>query len=182
MKRVDRYPRTVFWSDEDGGYIAIVPDLPGCSAFGETREEALVEIEVAAEGWIEVANELGNPIPEPTIPRPEPQASGKVLLRLPRTLHQRLIDEAKRERTSLNQYLVYLLGSGGAAAKHQKVEIGGLDFDNFSPKAIPVRMFTNEYMRALISKVKQRPDSATDTSEEKVIFINTGSSPWQREV
>jgi predicted RNase H-like HicB family nuclease len=115
MKQVDRYPKTVFWSDEDEGYIAIVPDLPGCSAFGETPEKALTEIEDAAEGWIEAAVAVGNPVPEPSIPRAEPQASGRVLLRMPRTLHEKLIQDAKREGVSLNQHLVYLLSSAGTA-------------------------------------------------------------------
>jgi len=64
------YSRTVFWNDEDEGYIAIVPDLPGCSAFGETEDEALSEVKDAIEAWIEAANAAGNPIPEPTISRP----------------------------------------------------------------------------------------------------------------
>jgi predicted RNase H-like HicB family nuclease len=115
MKQVDRYPKTVFWSDEDEGYIAIVPDLPGCSAFGETPDKALAEIEDAAEGWIEAAVAVGNPVPEPSIPRPEPQAGGRVLLRMGRTLHQKLIDDAKREGVSLNQHLVHLLSSASTA-------------------------------------------------------------------
>ena len=115
MKQVDRYPKTVFWSDEDEGYIAIVPDLPGCSAFGETPDKALAEIEDAAEGWIEAAVAVGNPVPEPYIPRAEPQAGGRVLLRMGRTLHQKLIDDAKREGVSLNQHLVHLLSSASTA-------------------------------------------------------------------
>jgi predicted RNase H-like HicB family nuclease len=61
-----RYPASVFWSDEDGGFIAIAPDLPGCSAFGETKPEALFELEEAIRAWIEAANAAGNPIPEPS--------------------------------------------------------------------------------------------------------------------
>lgn len=46
----------VFWSDEDNGYIAIIPACPGCSAYGETIEEALTELQDAVVAWIE-ANE-----------------------------------------------------------------------------------------------------------------------------
>jgi predicted RNase H-like HicB family nuclease len=50
-----RYPASVFWSDEDAGFIAIAPDLPGCSAIGETRSDALLELEQAISAWIEAA-------------------------------------------------------------------------------------------------------------------------------
>jgi len=57
------YPVTIFYSEEDAGYIAMVPDLPGCSAFGATAEEALKEVYVAISAWIEVANNEGREIP-----------------------------------------------------------------------------------------------------------------------
>lgn len=55
----------IFWSDEDGGYIADIPDLDSCSAFGKTPEEALTELEKAKEAWLEAARESGKPIPPP---------------------------------------------------------------------------------------------------------------------
>jgi predicted RNase H-like HicB family nuclease len=65
MARRD-YPVTIFYSVEDGGYIAIAPDLKGCSAFGETPQQALRELEVAMDLWLEVAHRDSAPIPEPT--------------------------------------------------------------------------------------------------------------------
>ena len=62
------YPITIFYSEEDEGYIAIVPDLPGCSAFGATAEEAIKEVYVAISLWIEVAKKEGREIPRPHIP------------------------------------------------------------------------------------------------------------------
>lgn len=59
------YHINIFYSDEDGGYIADVPDLEACSAFGHTPEEALAELEKAKEAWIEAAREAGKPIPKP---------------------------------------------------------------------------------------------------------------------
>jgi len=50
---------------DDGGYIAVVPELPGCSAFGETEEEALKEIKVAMDLWLETARMEGRKIPQP---------------------------------------------------------------------------------------------------------------------
>lgn len=59
------YYISIFYSEEDGGYIADIPDLPGCSAFGDTPEQALAEVLVAKRLWLEVAREQGKPIPEP---------------------------------------------------------------------------------------------------------------------
>ena len=60
-----KYHIDIFWSDEDGGYIANVPDLRYCSAFGETYEEALREVLVAMELHLKTLRERGRPIPEP---------------------------------------------------------------------------------------------------------------------
>ena len=59
------YHINIFWSEEDGGYIADIPDLEACSAFGRTPAEALKEVEVAKTAWLEAAKEEGKPIPEP---------------------------------------------------------------------------------------------------------------------
>ena len=55
----------VFYSDEDGGHVADIPDLDACSAFGTTQQEALAEVEVAKAAWLAAAREAGRPIPEP---------------------------------------------------------------------------------------------------------------------
>ena len=55
----------IFYSEEDNGYIAVVPELPGCSAFGETEEEALEEVKIAMELWLETAKKEGKAIPQP---------------------------------------------------------------------------------------------------------------------
>lgn len=60
-----RYHINLFWSDEDDCWIAAVPDLEGCSAGGDTPEEAAREVEVAMDLWLEVRRESGWPIPEP---------------------------------------------------------------------------------------------------------------------
>lgn len=55
----------IFYSDDDEGYIADIPDLKSCSAFGSTPEEALHEVELAKAAWLEAAREAGKPIPTP---------------------------------------------------------------------------------------------------------------------
>ena len=59
------YHINVFWSDEDGLWIANVPDLKYCSSHGDTPDEAIANIQDAIEGWLETAREHGVPIPEP---------------------------------------------------------------------------------------------------------------------
>lgn len=59
-----RYHINLFWSDPDESWIADVPDLRSCSAFGDTPEEALAEARIAIEGWIETAVENNMAVPE----------------------------------------------------------------------------------------------------------------------
>jgi predicted RNase H-like HicB family nuclease len=59
------YHINIFHSEKDGGYIADIPDLEACSAFGTTPAEALAEVEVAKTAWLEAARTEGKPIPEP---------------------------------------------------------------------------------------------------------------------
>ncbi len=101
-----RYPLEVFWSDEDEGFIAVALDLPGCSAFGETQDEAIRELQDAIAAWAAAAEAVGNPVPTPAARQ---EFSGRFIVRLPKILHASLAQQAKREESSLNQYLVYLL-------------------------------------------------------------------------
>lgn len=71
QSRLDRHAINVFWSEPDGCYIATVPDLEGCSAFGDTPEAAVREVQTAKELWLEVAREDGEEIPEPSYLPPE---------------------------------------------------------------------------------------------------------------
>ena len=59
------YHINIFFSEEDEGYIADIPDFDSCSAFGETPEQALEEVEKAKKAWIEAAHESGKPVPSP---------------------------------------------------------------------------------------------------------------------
>ena len=60
-----KYEIILYWSAEDDSFIAEVPELPGCAADGTTRHEALANAEIVIQEWIETAQELGRPIPEP---------------------------------------------------------------------------------------------------------------------
>jgi predicted RNase H-like HicB family nuclease len=60
-----RYEIILYWSNDDQAFIAEVPELPGCAADGATYQEALTNVEVVIREWIDLANELGRPIPTP---------------------------------------------------------------------------------------------------------------------
>ena len=59
------YHINVFYSEQDAAYVADIPDLEACSAFGSSPEEALTEVEQAKRAWLAAAQEAGRPIPEP---------------------------------------------------------------------------------------------------------------------
>ena len=60
-----KYEVIIYWSEQDQALIAEVPELPGCAADGQTYQEALANVQVVIQDWIETAKELGRPIPEP---------------------------------------------------------------------------------------------------------------------
>jgi len=60
-----KYEIIIYWSEEDQAYIAEAPELPGCAADGSTYKQAVANVEVTIQEWIETAKELGRPIPEP---------------------------------------------------------------------------------------------------------------------
>ncbi len=62
---VNKYEIIIYWSEEDKAFIAEVPELSGCMADGETYQDALSNVEVIIQEWIETARELGRPIPQP---------------------------------------------------------------------------------------------------------------------
>lgn len=109
--------------DEGGGWFAEIPDLPGCGSDGETQEEALENLRDAQREWILAAIEMGRPIPEPTPYKDT--FSGRLLLRMPKSLHRDLTRAAEIEGTSVNQLAVYLL-TKGLEGNQQRAE-GGME-------------------------------------------------------
>ena len=98
-------------ADGDIAWVASIEELPGCISQGDTPEEALEMIREAMEGWIAVALEHGDAIPEPRVLG---AYSGRFVVRIPAGLHQQLDRRARHEGTSLNQYVSTLLaGASG---------------------------------------------------------------------
>ena len=72
---MNRYHINIFWSEEDGAFVADAPDLESCSGFGETPEEAPRELRRAMEAWLAAARDSNRPIPEPRYKPAIPQSS-----------------------------------------------------------------------------------------------------------
>jgi predicted RNase H-like HicB family nuclease len=108
---MSQYSINLQYSKEDKAYIATVPELPELNAFGSTPEEALKELAISQELYLEVMKEDGEKIPEPEMYK---SFSGQTRIRLPKTLHASLSNEAQKEGVSLNTYIVHLLSERNA--------------------------------------------------------------------
>jgi len=101
---------TMYIEKEDDGrgvyYVARIIELPHLLMTGATPEEAIEELESVKREWIELYLKLGNKMPEPLRSR---KYSGKVILRLPPSLHETLVKIAKLEGISFNQHMVSVL-------------------------------------------------------------------------
>ena len=97
--------------EEEGGYAAYFPELPGCITMGDTIEEAATNAVEAKRIWLEAALEDNIPIP---MPESKEKYAGQFKLRLPKTLHKLLTEHAREDGISLNQYCVYLLSRNDA--------------------------------------------------------------------
>ena len=113
--------------EEESYWVAEIPDLPGCVSDGETPDEAVESLEEAKRLWIEARLEHGHGVPEPTDTR---GYSGRLLLRMPKSLHRKLAAQSRREGTSLNMYVVSLLSGRASetAGGHLAVAEEGGDY------------------------------------------------------
>jgi len=100
------YSRVLIPDEESGTYTAVILEFPGCIAQGDTPQEAYEHLEDAAKDWIAAALDLKQEIPSPS---QSLSFGGKILLRLPKSLHRQLTLIAEREGVSLNQFIVSAL-------------------------------------------------------------------------
>jgi len=99
-------PYTIAIIAEKRGYFAEIEELPGCMTEGDSIEETFQHIKEAQELWLEEALKIGREVP---LPREIQEYSGKFLVRMPKYLHRKLAEKAKKEGVSLNQLVVILL-------------------------------------------------------------------------
>lgn len=100
------YSRVLIPDIETGTYTAKILEFPGCISQGDTSQEAYDRLEDAAIAWVSTTLDIGQEIPPPAIAHGH---SGKVALRLPRSLHRQAVIAAERDGTSLNQFIVSAL-------------------------------------------------------------------------
>jgi predicted HicB family RNase H-like nuclease len=129
-KDAPHYSMRLFWSDEDRSFIALCPELGELSAFGATAEEAVHELQAAVGMALEVYEEDGEAIPHPVT---QPAYSGQFRVRLPRSLHGQLVEDAKREGVSLNVLVIQRLTAASAVDTVSRMLIDRLE-------AKPVRL------------------------------------------
>ncbi len=106
---------------EEGFYFIKVPDLQGCMSEGDTMEEAHANIEEAKLLWYELAMEDGDEIP---LPSDYNSCSGRILLRVPKSLHAELLSNAKKDGVSLNQHIVHQLANKTGMRKGVEIMTG----------------------------------------------------------
>jgi antitoxin HicB len=97
---------------DGGGYFIEYPQLPGCVSDGDTIAEAIRNGEDAVRSWIHAAKLHGDPVPKPKMASEPMTHNGKILSRVPRTLHARLVARAKEEGVSLNQLVLAFVAEG----------------------------------------------------------------------
>lgn len=104
-------------ADPDGGYVITFIDLPGCMTQVETLDEVGPAANEIRALWLETEYERGADIPLPSYPE---EFSGKFNVRLPKSLHRTLVEAARCENVSLNQYVLMLLARGDAQARIER--------------------------------------------------------------
>jgi predicted RNase H-like HicB family nuclease len=117
------YPVTLVRDETDEAeWVATIDALPGCNARGSSPDEALERVAVAVAAWVETAEREGKEVPEP---KSVQSHSGRLLLRMPQTLHAELARAAERERVSLNQFITDALsGALGWRAPDRDTPVG----------------------------------------------------------
>lgn len=98
--------------EDGGGYVVEYPDLPGCIADGASIESAIKEGSDAVAAWLETAESLGRPIPQPGLTTESQDFSGKFVQRLPKSLHAELSARAKSEGVSINSLVLSFIAKG----------------------------------------------------------------------
>jgi|WetSurMetagenome_2_1015567.scaffolds.fasta_scaffold15238_5 predicted RNase H-like HicB family nuclease len=105
----NKYSTIVQWSEADGAFIATVSEFPRLSSFGDTPQQAVDELRGVIDDAVDILEQEGGDLPAP---QELPQSSGQFRVRMPRSLHQRLVERARVEDVSLNQLVVAMVAEG----------------------------------------------------------------------
>lgn len=149
MKTVSEYlalPYRVNLIPEDGGWVAVVPDLPGCMTQADDWDELQTMIQDAKRVWIAGALKHDMAVPEPSEDDDEREYSGRTQLRMPKTMHRDLVEQADLEGVSLNAVITNLLAGGvGWQARTNDDQLIDLGDGNFvTLKAVKTLLSSND--------------------------------------
>ena len=113
-EELEKYPFEIrkLSKEDGGGYLISYPDFKECISDGETIEEAIENGFDALNGLIETLKILNKTVPLPNSYKTDPNVSGKFLIRLPKSLHSSLLNQAKYDNISMNTLVVALLAEG----------------------------------------------------------------------
>ncbi|MGT2929235.1 toxin-antitoxin system HicB family antitoxin [Streptococcus dentasini] len=159
------YPIVINRTNDEGEllFTASIKELPGLIVYGESLEEVYDEIELAKEDWIEANLEWGREIKEPFESSLE-DFSGKVTLRLPKTLHKSVKERSEIEGVSLNQTLVQLINDGLFKQTQNVIE----QLTN------QIEIMTKQFSRTIVEKV-----SAPEQHIHQTIIVKNQSEKIQ---
>jgi len=113
-----RFEMRPLTEEEGGGILIAFPDLPGCTSDGETYEEAIANGREVFHEWIEAWQEMGRAVPSPSANDDDDPA--KFVLRMPRSLHHRVMSTAAAEGVSANMLLTTIIAEGVAVRAPRK--------------------------------------------------------------
>lgn len=170
--------------EEGGGWFAEIPDLPGCMSDGETREEALKNLDEAKRAWITAALEQGQKVPLPK--KEEDEYSGKLTLRMPKVLHRELARAAEKERVSLNQLILNLISFGYGALfgksyrKPARMGIEVVYIESSRPLSAPVKSGSYRTWEEMLKHIWSR--RADVANPKNLIFSALMSNEAEREI
>lgn len=171
IPRAEDFPVVISWDDRDHIFVASVPMLQGCMTHGETRAEALTNAQEAAELWLEVAAQDGD-----FIPNPPKEATGKLLLRLPKDLHARITNTAALEGVSINTWILAAIaradGTDHVPSDEKAFRIGEFVHIGDLTRDQTARA---QNLDQLISNLASRLDSSIASESELVSFLRNQS-------
>lgn len=163
---MDQYSVVCQWSDEDEGYIALVPELKGLSAFGETPSEAIEQLEIAKELYLKVFEEDGCLLPEP---KKLPEFSGQLRIRIPKSLHAELSRSAEAEGVSLNTFIISVLTDQHRLSRIQKDV-------SFIKKGLTDTIMTGSFQQGVIKSNQDLVSTSNLMSDQMSIQVCYPSS------
>lgn len=109
MYNFNEYKIEVFFDEDDQEYGAFIKEIPSLSAYGKNYNEAIDNLKLVFEDYVEIQEEDGDPIPSPF---GEQDFSGKFIVRGPKTLHRLLTEKANEDGVSLNQEVIFCMTRG----------------------------------------------------------------------